>query len=88
VDGDLTVRAPTLLRGVVIVRGTTNVLGTGGDYVEVESDTGALGNLMTLMGQYRFSKSAYVPALTDTDGKPNEGKGKKNKGGKGKGKKP
>jgi hypothetical protein len=87
VDGNLTVRAPALLRGVVIVRGTADLKGTGGDYVEVECDTAVLSNLMTLMGQYRYSKAPYHPALTRTDGRPDESKGKKNKMKEEKGKK-
>jgi hypothetical protein len=77
VDGNLTVRAPALLRGTVIVRGTTDMRGTGGDYVEVERDSGILTRLMTLMGQYRYSKAAYQPSLLKADGRPDESKGRK-----------
>jgi hypothetical protein len=65
VDGNLTVRAPALIRGVVIVRGATDIRGTGGDYVEIERDSGVLSKLMTLMGQYRWSKAPYLPESTD-----------------------
>jgi hypothetical protein len=79
VDGNLTVRAPALIRGTVIVRGTADVRGTGGDYVEIERDSGVLTKLMTLMGQYRYSKAPYHPSLARADGRPDESKGKKNK---------
>jgi hypothetical protein len=79
VDGNLTVRAPALLRGTVIVRGATDMRGTGGDYVEVERDSGILTRLMTLMGQYRYAKAPYQPSLLKADGRPDESKGKKQK---------
>jgi hypothetical protein len=72
VDGDLTIRAPALLRGSVIARGAVDVRGTGGDYVELESDPSILTRLMTLMGQYRYSKAAYAPATKRSDGRPQE----------------
>jgi hypothetical protein len=72
VDGNLTVRAPALIRGCVIARGTVDVRGTGGDYVEIESDPDILTRLMTLMGQYRYSKAAYEPAVKRSDGRPTE----------------
>jgi hypothetical protein len=79
VDGNLTVRAPALIQGVIVVRGTTNLQGSGGDYVEVEHDPTLISSLMSLMGQYRYSKSPFEPALMDIDGRPNEAKGKKNR---------
>jgi hypothetical protein len=72
VDGNLTIRAPALIRGCVIARGTVDIRGTGGDYVEIESDPGIITRLMTLMGQYRYSKAAYEPALKRSDGRPTE----------------
>jgi hypothetical protein len=72
VDGNLTVRAPALLRGCVIARGAIDIRGTGGDYVELESDPAVLTRLMTLMGQYRYSKAAYEPSPKRSDGRPNE----------------
>jgi hypothetical protein len=72
VDGNLTVRAPALIRGTVIARGTVDIRGTGGDYVEIESDPDILTRLMSLMGQYRYSKAVYEPALKRSDGRPTE----------------
>jgi hypothetical protein len=62
VQGRLTVRAPCYLRGVLVVGGVADVAGTGGDYAEVNHDDGVIGELLRTMGQYRHSKSIYVPA--------------------------
>ena len=59
VQGDLTVRAPSYLRGVFIVQGQTDVRGVGGDYAEVNYDDGILGALLLRMGQYRHSKTVF-----------------------------
>lgn len=61
VGGTLTVRAPCYLRGVLIAGGTVDVRGTGGDLAEIEHDDGVLSELLSLMGQYRHSKTLYVP---------------------------
>lgn len=61
VEGDLTIRAPSFLRGVIIARGNIDVRGTGGDYAEVNYDGGIITELLSLMGQYRHSKAIYVP---------------------------
>jgi hypothetical protein len=61
VQGTLTVRAPSYIRGVTIVEGTADIRGTGGDSAEIEYDTGVLNDLLFLMGQYRHSKAVFVP---------------------------
>jgi hypothetical protein len=61
VQGDLTVRAPSYLRGVLVVGGGVDVRGTGGDLAEVEHDGDILAELLALMGQYRHSKTVFVP---------------------------
>lgn len=60
VGGDLTVRAPSYLRGTLIVQGGFNAQGTGGDYVEMDFDDGILGEILALMGQYRHTKAIHV----------------------------
>jgi hypothetical protein len=62
VQGALTVRAPCYLRGVIVAGGAVDVRGTGGDLAEVEHDDQAVSALLALMGQYRHSKTLYVPA--------------------------
>lgn len=61
VGGDLTLRAPSYLRGVVVVRGQVDVRGVGGDYAELNHDDAIIGELLSLMGQYRHTKAVYVP---------------------------
>ncbi len=60
VGGDLRVRAPSYLRGVVVVQGDVDVRGVGGDYAEINYDDAILSELQRLMGQYRHSKATYV----------------------------
>ena len=72
VDGHLTARAPTYLRGTVIVTGASDIRGSGGDYCEIEHDATTLGLLQVKMGQYRYTKSRYVPAPKTADGRPDE----------------
>ena len=59
VQGNLTVRAPSYLEGIFIVRGNTDVRGVGGDYAEMNYDDGIVGDLLFLMGQYRHSKAVF-----------------------------
>ncbi len=72
VDGNLTARAPAYLRGVVICTGTSDVRGSGGDYCEIEHDPDTIGMLQVKMGQYRYTKSRYIPAPKFEDGRANE----------------
>jgi hypothetical protein len=72
VQGNLVVRAPAFVRGTVIVTGTANVSGTGGDYVELDYDSGILVNLLTLMGQYRHTMAIYPTVSLLPDGTPDE----------------
>lgn len=61
VRDNLTVRAPCYLRGSLIAGGTVDVRGTGGDYAEIDRDSAVVTELLRTMGQYRHSKSLYVP---------------------------
>jgi hypothetical protein len=72
VQGDLTVRAPSFLRGTVVVQGSVNIAGTGGDYVEIDYDPSMVVSLLTLMGQYRHSMSLHAVIPTLSDGTPDE----------------
>jgi hypothetical protein len=85
VKGNLTLRSPAYLRGTLIVTGSVNVSGTGGDYVEIDYDPSTVSNLLTLMGQYRHSTVAHpvVPLLSD--GTPDEVGGRRGTGGMGSG---
>jgi hypothetical protein len=67
VQGDLTMRAPAFVRGTVVATGSVDIQGTGGDYVEIDYDGSIVVNLLTLMGQYRYTKAVYpsVPLLPD-----------------------
>ena len=61
VGGNLTIRAPSYLRGVFISEGTVDIRGVGGDYAELNYDSSIIGELLFLMGQYRHSKAIFVP---------------------------
>jgi hypothetical protein len=69
VRDNLTVRAPCYLRGAVVAGGTVDVRGTGGDYAEIERDSSVISELLQTMGQYRHSKSLYVPGNEKEAGK-------------------
>jgi hypothetical protein len=56
VTGNLLVRAPSIVRGTIVARGSIRVEGSG-DYAEVEYDKKVLSALMVSMGQYRISKA-------------------------------
>lgn len=72
VQGNLTIRAPAYIRGTIVVTGTTDVAGTGGDYSEVIYDGGMISTVLKTLGQYRFSTSPYVPARWLPDGTADE----------------
>ncbi len=72
VAGDLTARAPAILSGQVVVEGQLDARGTSGDFVEFEHDGGIVTQLLTRMGQYRYSKSPFIPSPTLADGRPTE----------------
>lgn len=72
VDGNLTARAPAYLRGTIICTGNTDVRGSGGDYCEVEHDPETISMLQVKMGQYRYTKSRYIPAPKLEDGRADE----------------
>jgi len=72
VRGKLTVRGPVYVRGTVVVTGAADVTGTGGDYSELIYDANILGEVLTLLGQYRFSTATYAEANTLPDGTPDE----------------
>jgi len=63
VDGDLRVEAPAYLRGTIVATGSVTVLGTGGDYAEVELDVDLVNELVAKMSRYRESKSTYRPGM-------------------------
>jgi hypothetical protein len=85
VQGNLVVRAPAFVRGTVIATASADIAGTGGDYVEIDYDSGIVVNLLTLMGQYRHTMAVYpvVPLLPD--GTPDEIGGSQGSGGMGMG---
>jgi len=56
VTGNLMVRAPSIVRGTIVARGSIRVEGSG-DYAEIEYDKKVLSALMVSMGQYRISKA-------------------------------
>lgn len=73
VQGNLNIRAPVYLRGTVIVTGSVDIAGTGGDYSELVRDSGMITTVLRTMGQYRFSTSPYEPAPVLPDGTADEG---------------
>ncbi len=73
VDGNLTARAPAYIRGTIICTGTSDIRGSGGDYCEIEHDPETIGMLQVKMGQYRYTKSRYIPAPKMEDGRADEG---------------
>ncbi len=62
VTGNLTVNAPALMRGSVVVHGSVNFQGLG-DYSELEYDDGVLNSLMQEVGQYRRSSTVRKTQL-------------------------
>jgi hypothetical protein len=83
VTGNLTLRGPSYVRGTIVVTGTCDVSGTGGDYVEVDYDQNIVVNLLTLMGQYRHTMAVYPAAPLLADGTPDELGGGRGSGGMG-----
>lgn len=65
VGGNLIVRAPCLLSGTLIVQGSVDVRGLGGDFAEIQQDDELLQRLLQTMGQYRFSKAVFRLASPD-----------------------
>lgn len=61
VTGDVRIEAPCYLRGTLIVNGDLDLLGTSGDYAEMEHDPDVVSRLLTVMGQYRYSQATYTP---------------------------
>ncbi len=59
VRGNYIQRAPSLVTGTVVVRGSSNVSGLG-DYSEVTADPELLTELMQKMGQYRLSQAIRI----------------------------
>ena len=72
VQGNLTLRGPAYLRGTVVATGTADVRGTGGDYVEVDQDQAIVAQILTIMGQYRYSMAQIRPAPTRSSGAPDD----------------
>lgn len=72
VKGNLVMRAPIYFRGTVIVTGTVDIAGSGGDYTELNYDGGMVASVLTILGQYRFATAPYVPAPALPDGTPDE----------------
>ncbi len=59
VGGDLTLRAPSYIRGTIVAEGQVDVYGTGGDYAEVNFDDWIITELLALLGQYRHTKAVH-----------------------------
>lgn len=72
VRGNLTLRAPVYFRGTVVVTGAVDMSGTGGDYSELNYDANILTEVLTILGQYRFSTATYLQANVLPDGTPDE----------------
>lgn len=72
VRGNLVMRAPVYLRGITVVTGTCDIAGTAGDYVELNYDATILSDVLTILGQYRFSTATYEESNTLPDGTPDE----------------
>lgn len=65
VGGDLTVRAPALLTGTVIVGGRADLRGLGGDHVELQQDDEVVRRLLQNLGQYRFTQAIHRADVGD-----------------------
>jgi hypothetical protein len=63
VTGNYVQRAPSLVRGAVVVQGTASVSGLG-DHAELTYDAGIVTALMREVGRYRFSRALH---RTDRD---------------------
>jgi hypothetical protein len=55
VQGNFVQYAPSVMKGIVIVTGTTSISGIG-DFAEVDYDKDIFNQVLAFMGQYRFSK--------------------------------
>jgi hypothetical protein len=62
VDGNLTVRAPSEIRGSVICTGNVNIQGVP-DFATITYDDGVLNSLRANFGNYQRSNSLYRPNL-------------------------
>ena len=60
VEGNLTLRAPSEIRGSVICTGNMTVQGSG-DYATITFDGGVLNMLMTRVGNYRPGSAIWLP---------------------------
>ena len=74
-SGDITMRGPAYMRGTLIANGRVDLMGTGGDYVEIDHDPDGISRLLQVMGQYRLSKTTYRPGAVLADGRPMEALG-------------
>lgn len=72
VRGNLNLRAPVYFRGTVVVTGAVDMSGTGGDYAELNYDDTILSEVLTILGQYRFSTATYAESNILPDGTPDE----------------
>jgi hypothetical protein len=73
VRGKLTMRGPTYVRGTTVVTGAVDIAGTGGDFSEMNYDAAIISEVLTILGQYRFSTASYVASNVLPDGTPDEG---------------
>jgi hypothetical protein len=72
VQGNLTIRGPVYLRGSVISTGGIDIAGSGGDFSELIYDGPLIKQILTLIGQYRFSTGTFNPPTSLPDGLPDE----------------
>lgn len=72
VQGKLTIRGPVYFRGTVVVTGAVDIAGSGADYSELNYDGRIISQVLTILGQYRFSTSAYEEIPVLPDGTPDE----------------
>lgn len=62
VDGNFTLRAPSMLKGSVICTGNMTVQGVG-DYATIQYDADVLNGLMTHVGNYSTANTLGLPRL-------------------------
>jgi len=59
INGKYLQKGPSLINGTIMCKNKTTILGTGGDYSEINFDKGSISRILTMSGQYRFSTPMY-----------------------------
>ena len=56
----------------MVATGAVDIAGSGGDFSEIVYDGAMITQVLTVLGQYRFSTGVYEPSALLPDGVPDE----------------